>query len=449
MQRSGCILVLFAAAPLVLIGESLCRGQTAPNDKNTEQSIIGPWRADSVALLSEKGVRKTLPINEQPFSIVITEKNLTMRVGDQKVAEMSYTIDAKQTPAAIEMQFQDQDMLGIYELKGDNLKISLNDGKKGRPKTFGKNDNDMVLVLKRFLGGPLYIINADGSDLHQLLSMPDYTDCNSPAWSPDGSKIAFDSWRSVYGESHEKSHIFVANSDGSSPKDLGDGAMPRWSPDGKQICYIRFSESGIWIVNADGSNSHLIDSNYGSADWSPKKNELVCTFVESSNGNLRVRNLDSQESRVLLTKQYSYIYWRISWSPDGKSICYKGQLPDDTAEIAVVSAEGQEKGFIILLPNKEISGVKSFENYPTWSPDGKQILLSMRMEGDTNNQYYLLDPLGKSPPKKLAGQDPSRNYFDSSWSPDGKKIVLSSWPGNPVEKKDQTKSLIQRILSLE
>ena len=34
----------------------------------------------------------------------------------------------------------------------DNLRISLNDAKKGRPKDFGANDNDMDLVLHRFKG---------------------------------------------------------------------------------------------------------------------------------------------------------------------------------------------------------------------------------------------------------------------------------------------------------
>jgi hypothetical protein len=90
--------VFFAAILLGVVGESLCQGVNGADDKQAAQSIVGPWHADSVALSSEKGRKKISPKNEQqPFSIVISDKNLIMRVGDQKFAEMSYVSDAKQT----------------------------------------------------------------------------------------------------------------------------------------------------------------------------------------------------------------------------------------------------------------------------------------------------------------------------------------------------------------
>jgi len=259
MRHSRYILVLFAVLPLVLIGESLCGGETAPNDKPTEETIIGPWHADSVALSPERGAKRTLPKNEQqPFNIVISDKTMTMRVGDQKFAEMSYTSDAKQTPPAIDAKFQGQDMPGIFELKGDVLKISLNDAKKGRPKDFGAKDNDMDLVLHRFNGRPLMIINADGTSPRPLTSLPEYT-CAASHWSPDGGKISFDCWHSFVGDDQTKCHIYVVNSDGTSPKDLGDGCLSSWSPDGKRIAYYRYPpNNGIWVMNADGTGKHAL-----------------------------------------------------------------------------------------------------------------------------------------------------------------------------------------------
>ena len=163
--------------------------------------------------------KRTLPINEQqPFNVVISDKILTMRVGDQKFAEMPYVLDAKQTPCTIDVKFQDQEMDGICELKGDNLKISLNNAKKERPKLFGAAGNNMDFLLHRFKGEPLMMINADGTGLRTLLAMPEYTSCGSPEWSHDGGKITFDTWCSVYGEDYTKSHVFVVNSDGTSPK---------------------------------------------------------------------------------------------------------------------------------------------------------------------------------------------------------------------------------------
>ena len=73
----------------------------------------------------------------------------------------------------------------------------------------------------------------------------------------------------------------------------------------------------------------------------------------------------------------------------------------------------------------------------------------MIMEGNPNDQLYLLDPEGKTPPQKLAGQDPTRNNLGMYWSPDGKRIVFASAPGKGAESKSPLKNLINRILMLE
>jgi TolB protein len=437
--------LLFSAILFGVVGASFSRGETEPNNKQTEQSILGSWHADSVALLSEKGERQKLPIDKlMRFSITISDKTLTMFVDNRKCAELSYLSDPKQIPSAFDAKMEDQELPGIFELKDKQLKISLNDDKKGRPKDFGGNDID--LVLRRFEGQPLMMINADGSKLRTLLTMTDYTSCGSPEWSHDGGKITFDCWRSVFREDYSKSHVFVVNADGREPKDLGDGTLPSWSPDGKQIAFSRYSPNyGIWIMNADGSDNHMIEPEGWSADWAPKKNLLAYTV----SNNLYVRDLKSQERRKLLEKEYRQIYWGLSWSPDAEWICFKGVLPDGGSEVAIVHVEGQSKGFKVLLPDKAITGVKDFTGYFSWSPDGKQILAPILMEGEANMQLYSLDPEGKTPPRKLAGQDPSVKNYGSSWSPDGKNIVLAFWPGTTAEKREQSKSLLQTFFSGE
>jgi uncharacterized protein (TIGR03067 family) len=431
--------LVFCGFLFLVIAAGPCKGEVASKEERGEHSLVGPWHADSVALLSDKGGKKVFPKNEQqPFSVVISEKGMVMRVGAEKFAEMSYTADAKQTPAAIDTKFQGQDMPGIFGLKGDALKISLNDAKNGRPTDFGAKDNDMDLVLHRFKGEPLMVLNADGTNYRTLLSMPEYTSCGSPEWSHDGSKITFDAWRSVYGENHTASHVFVVNSDGTSPKDLGDGTLPSWSPDGKRIAYGRYvSGNSVWIMNADGSDMKLIGEGIWSPDWSPKGDEIAFTGSSPDSyagyDNICVFDLKTQKRRYILDRRYRQVYWGLSWSSDGKWICFKGDLPDGSPELAIVNVQGQDKGFKVLVPDKGISGVRNFDRYFSWSPDGKQILAPMTMRGDVNLQLYILDPEGKTPPKKLAGQNPSVRNYGSSWSPDGKKIVLTFWPGHPAE----------------
>jgi TolB protein len=411
-----------AAILLCVIHTNICLGETAEPKEPAGQSIVGPWHADSVALSPGNGAKRTLPNNEQkPLNIAISDNTMTMRVGDQKFAEMEYSMDAKLTPATIDMKFQGQDMLGIYELKGDNLKISLNDSKKNRPKDFGANDNDMDLVLHCFKGRQLMIIGADGTNPRPLTDLQEYT-FGSSDWSPDGGKISADCWRSFVGNDYAKSHIYVFKSDGSSPKDLGDGTLSSWSPDGKRISYSRYSpNNGIWVMNADGTENQLLASDGWSSDWSPKTDELAYTV----GSNICVHDLKTNKRRNLIDKIYNGIYWGLAWSPDGQWICFQGTLPDGGSELALVSAKGQAKGFKVLLPSKNISDIKGFQTCFSWSPDSKNITLSMTLEGDRNTQIYILDAEGNKPPQRLAAQNPKKQNYTPAWSPDGKSIIFA------------------------
>jgi Tol biopolymer transport system component len=250
--------------------------------------------------------------------------------------------------------------------------------------------------------------------------LPEYV-CGSSHWSPDGSKISFDCWHAFVGDDWGQSHVYVAKADGSSPKDLGDGTLSSWSPDGKRIVYSRYSpNNGIWVMNADGTSPALIDSDGWSADWLPKSDELAYTL----GSNICVYDLKANKRRNLLDKEYSGIYWGLSWSPDGRRICFQGTLPGGGSELALVDAEGQAKGFKVLLPSKSASEMIDFQTCFTWSPDGKQIALSMMMQGDSKTQIYVLDVEGKEPPRRLADQDPNAKNYTPAWSPDGKRIAF-------------------------
>jgi uncharacterized protein (TIGR03067 family) len=415
----ACLVGFFSTSP--------CRCAAAANENKPEQTIVGNWLADSVSIVSgetKKDIYKK-GSSQLQLSVVIGDKTMTMRIGgDKKFAEMDYTADAGKDPRTINLNFQGQAMEGIYKLDGETLRICLNGDKKDRPKSFDDPQIDMQMVLKQFPYEPLWVINAEGGDLHKLTSVPEYTSHGSPDWSHDGGKILFDAWQSIYGKGSTDAHIFSVNADGSNPKDLSDGNMPSWSSDDKKIAFSRyFNGNSVWIMNADGSDLKEIAQGAWGIRWSPKKDAVA--YLQSS--GLCIYDLNDKTRRNLLQNHYSTVYYGFTWSPNGEQICLKGILPDGGEEVAIVSVAGKDDRLKVLIPNEKMPEIKQAQNFLAWSADGKQILIPLLMKNSEKYQLYFFDPEGKEPPKLMPGQNPQRNNFCESWSPDGRKIVFASY----------------------
>jgi TolB protein len=439
MKYPVCSMLLLSAVIVILVGTTVGRGETKPDKsklaaKQSKTMIVGGWQAVSVSMLLHGGERKTLTGKDGTVSAIISDKKFTLHVGDTVIADMSYVLNPTQSPCAIDLKSPEGAMLGICARDGDELKISLNDEALGRPGDFDKEKNGMVLVLRQFSGQPLFVQNADGSDLRQLPATPEFLSAGSPEWSHGGSKIAFDAWRSVLGENSVSANIFTVNADGSSPRNLGPGAMPSWSPDDKQLTYCEYSPNhGVWIMNADGSDRRLIASEGWGSEWSPTRNEIAYTVYEESGAVLCIYDVIKNQRRKVLHKAYSQIYWGLAWSPDGNWICFKGILPDGGRELAVVSADGEKKGFKVLLPSSALPEVNNSVGTMAWDVTGKKIFVAMKTETDSVRQIYVLDFTGVKPPQLFRTFPADWPVNCMAWSPDGKKMVISANP--PTKRK--------------
>ena len=86
-----------------------------------------------------------------------------------------------------------------------------------------------------------------------------------PSWSPDGSRIAFTSYRDGNWD------IYVMDADGSNQQRLTDNPavdrMPSWSADGSRIAFVsgRDGNWDIYVMDADGSNQQRLTDNV--APW--------------------------------------------------------------------------------------------------------------------------------------------------------------------------------------
>jgi Tol biopolymer transport system component len=119
----------------------------------------------------------------------------------------------------------------------------------------------------------IYTVDPDGSSLSRLAK-----DATEPAWSPDGTKIAYNYQPEKRGAGSDD--VYVMNADGSGKINLTkspkvDEDRPSWSPDGTKITFSsdREGDHDIYSMDADGSNVTHVTTNPDAfdfnADWQP------------------------------------------------------------------------------------------------------------------------------------------------------------------------------------
>jgi len=200
----------------------------------------------------------------------------------------------------------------------------------------------------------LLVVNVDGTD---PATFP-LGHANEPAWSPDGTRIAFamDSGGGTCCLS-----IWLMNADGSGLTRLGDvrGSSPTWSPDGSKIAFLMSGErledaSRLAVMNVDGTDVTPISEPGwwgGSPDWSPDGASILATLDRGlTDGNLLTIAADGGEAHVIARLP---VLGRASWSPDGAQITYVSE-----GQVWVMDADGSNPYRITALGG-------NVEN-PTW-----------------------------------------------------------------------------------
>ncbi|HET7478683.1 MAG TPA: hypothetical protein VFJ72_04105 [Rubrobacteraceae bacterium] len=234
----------------------------------------------------------------------------------------------------------------------------------------------IAFVSNRDGNDEIYTMNPDGTGLRQLTRTLYPSGNESPAVSPDGSRIVFE----------RNKDVWIMNADGSGLRQLTtDGAFdhdPTFSPSGAKIAFLTrrgtdapISRDNIWTMNTDGANQTRVTSN-GAIEptWSP--NSDVIAFVRA--GALWVTNLTTNTET-----QYTFT---------------------NTGN-----------------PDTSVGGVA----FPTWSPNGSLIEFT-GIGGALHcscSGYFSVSAAGGAP-TTIGPDDPSDKFL--AFSPDGARIALQS-----------------------
>ncbi len=243
----------------------------------------------------------------------------------------------------------------------------------------------------------LAVVGLDGQNPRRLTRHRAFD--NYPAWSPDGSRVAFVSGRDdpdlgLYGGTG----LYTMAADGGDVRRLApdlEGVAwqpPAWSPDGRSIAVaagswdLRKEGHALYVVPADGAGFVRLSEAVSGGAWSPDGTRLAFAQPFGAEVELYTIAADGADARRVTTiygwqrgsgvpdARQAWIH-TIAWSPDGSKLLYAcGEH-----QFCVVTLDGAPVGATVPPDGQRTVGEATLlGDHAVWSPDGGRIAVASR-----------------------------------------------------------------------
>jgi serine/threonine-protein kinase len=288
----------------------------------------------------------------------------------------------------------------------------------------------------RIPANAIYVAGALGGGERRLLA--DSASDVTPAWSPDGKRIAYARGNGVYATA-----LYVADADSDSPPrkivEGNDVYSPRWSPDGSMLAYVsgnpRFTlgtahlgndgPSSIWVVTLSDGKPHRITPGTWldvSPVWMPDSRSLL--FVSNRGGSRDVyrvpitRHGEADGAPVRVTSGINA--QGIDLTRDGRTLSYSAYLPYSHIWSAPLPRSGETNlghATQLTTADETIEGI-------ALSTDGKWLAYDSDRSG--NGDIWKIPVAGGQAVQLTT--NPSGDYVQD-WSFDDAEIAFHSYRG--------------------
>lgn len=276
----------------------------------------------------------------------------------------------------------------------------------------GAASGRIAFTVNRSGFGEIWVMDSEGGNRSRLTAAgeapTDAAGSTSPAWSPDGERIAFASTGEAQGEDQDRFEIYVMRADGEEMRRLTEDdvydATPTWAPDGTRIAHAHMP--GFGTEQGDG----------------------VIVVMDTS-GEGRIQLTRHPEGPEIVLDSHP------AWSPDGTVIAFsRATFTEGGARTALYTIDPDGQGERLLIEDAVD---------PAWSPDGRFIAFTSIRDRNGETCFHECSPSGEIYVARSDGTGLRRLTNDQAddhsptWAPDGAHIAFVSDRSNRNEHENE------------